>query len=159
MEIQTRFATPDDAATIHQFICELAAYEKAPDAVRTTVALLRSQLESTRPPFECLLAEDHREPLGLALFFHNYSTWLGSPGIYLEDLFVPPRHRRRGVGRKLMRRLAALAVERGCARMEWAVLHWNQLAFDFYHDISARRLDDWVLCRLTGETLEELARS
>jgi len=157
MDFDIRFATSEDATTIHRFICELAAYEREPDAVEATPASLCAQMESARPPFECLIAEDAAGPLGFALFFHNYSTWRGKPGIYLEDLFVPPRHRRRGVGRALLQRLARVAVDRECARMEWAVLHWNKLAFDFYERIGARRMDDWVICRVTGDALRNLA--
>lgn len=156
-DFSIRSATPDDAETIHGFINELAAYEREPDAVEATPESLRGQLASQRPPFECLIAEDSGGPLGFALFFHNYSTWRGKAGIYLEDLFVPPRHRHRGVGRALFQRLARLAVERDCARMEWAVLHWNKLAFDFYEKIGARRMDDWVICRVTGDVLADLA--
>ncbi len=159
MGLTIRFATADDAATIHRFICELAEYERAPDAVETTPECLRTQLSSGTRPFECLLAEADGEALGFALFFHNYSSWRGCQGIYLEDLFVPPRYRGNGVGRVLLQTLAAIAVKRGCARMEWAVLDWNKPAFAFYERIGAVQMDDWVLCRLSGPALSELAGS
>src|SRR5687768_14761428 len=108
MSLEIRFATPDDAATIHRFVCELAEYEKEPDAVEATVETLRRELERQPPPFECLLAELDGEPAGFALFFHNYSTWKGRRGLYVEDLYVPERMRRRGVGRALMLRIAEL---------------------------------------------------
>lgn len=157
MGLTIRFATEKDAATIYRFICELAEYERAPDAVETTPEVLQAQLSAATPPFECLLAEADGQPLGFALFFHNYSTWRGCQGIYLEDLFVPPRLRGNGVGRALLQTLAAVAVQRDCAHMEWAVLDWNAPAFAFYHRIGATRLGDWVLCRVTGAALRELA--
>jgi GNAT superfamily N-acetyltransferase len=157
MHPQIRFANPDDAPTIHAFICELAEYEREPDAVEATPETLRQQLSSPRPPFECLLAEVDGEAVGFALFFQNYSTWRGKPGIYLEDLFVPPRLRGNGIGRALLQSLAAIACQRGCPRMEWSVLDWNQTAFDFYKGIGAQRLDQWVLCRITDGALKRLA--
>ncbi len=157
MALTIRFATPDDAGSIYRFICELAEYERAPDAVETSPDQLKEQLLADHPPFECLMAEEGKMPLGFALFFHNYSTWRGKRGIYLEDLFVPPRFRGNGVGRSLLQSLAAVALSRGCARMEWAVLDWNTPAFRFYQQCGAVRMDDWVLCRITGEALRALA--
>src|SRR5262249_25572811 len=132
MAVTIRFATPADAETIHRFIRGLAEYERMPDAVEVTPAILRAQMTSERPPFECLIAVVDREPVGFALFFQSYSTWRGRPGIFLEDLFVEPLRRGQGVGAALLRRVAALAVERGCARLEWAVLDWNTPAIGFY---------------------------
>ena len=152
-----RNATPDDAPAIFELISALAEYERDPDAVVTSPDELRSQLASSRPPFECVLAEDDRDTLGFALFFHNYSTWRGRPGIYLEDLFVPPRFRGRGVGFALLKRLAAIAVDRGCPRMEFAVLNWNDLAMDFYRTIGAEPLSEWTLWRLSDDALKALA--
>ena len=157
MSHRVRFAGAGDAATIHRFIVELALYEREPDAVETTVAELRAQLATAPPPFECLLVEDDDGAAGFALFFHNYSTWRGRTGLYLEDLFVTPDRRGRGYGVALLRRLAELAVERGCARMEWAVLDWNEPAIRLYRDLGAESLDDWTLFRLTGEALQRLA--
>ena len=159
MGLTIRFAVADDAATIFRFISELAEYERAPDAVETTPDILHEQLSRENPPFECLIAEADGKAVGFALFFHNYSTWRGCQGIYLEDLFVPPRYRGNGVGRVLLQTLASIATRRDCARMEWAVLDWNEPAFAFYERIGAVRLDDWVLCRLTGRALQELAAS
>lgn len=157
MALTIRFAGPDDAGTIYRFICELADYERAPHEVETDPNRIKAQLEESSPPFECLIAEEGRMPLGFALFFHNYSTWKGKRGIYLEDLFVPPRYRGNGVGRALLQSIAAIAVQRDCARMEWAVLDWNTPAFEFYRRCGALRMDDWVLCRITGAPLRELA--
>lgn len=157
--ISVRLAGADDARLIHGFICELARYEREPDAVEATPASLRADLGRDPPPFECLIAEIDAEPVGFALFFHNYSTWRGRRGLYLEDLFVSERHRGRGAGRALLARVARLAAERNCARMEWAVLDWNQPAIDFYRSLGAEPLDEWTLFRLTGAALERLARS
>jgi len=146
--MQIRFATPADAETIHRFVCELAAYEREPDAVEATPASLRAQLGSERPPFECLICEDAGAAVGFALFFHNYSTWRGRRGLYLEDLYVTPAARGRGYGRSLLSRLMELARERGCARMEWSVLDWNAPAIGFYETLGARPLDGWSTWRL-----------
>lgn len=154
-----RPATPDDAATIHALICELAQYEREPNAVVCSADELRSQLSGTRPPFECLLLEDDGKSVGFALFFHNYSTWRGRPGLYLEDLFVRKSVRGRGGGTALLQRLAAIAVERGCARFEWMVLDWNTPAIDFYRSLGAVALEGWTTYRVTGEALERLARA
>lgn len=154
-----RRAGPDDAETIHRFITELAVYEREPDAVEATPASLRAQLTAPHPPFECLLAEVDGEPRGFALFFANYSTWRGKPGIYLEDLFVPERHRGAGLGRLLLATLARLTVERGGARLEWQVLDWNTPSIDFYRALGATVKDDWLPCRLDGTALDTLAAS
>lgn len=159
MTLTVRPARPEDAATLHRFITGLAEYEREPDAVEVTPALLRAQMESPRPPFECLLAEVDGTPVGFALFFQTYSTWRGRPGLWLEDLYVVPEHRRRGVGRVLVARLAALAAERGCARLDFAVLDWNAPAIAFYETIGARALGEWHLFRVTDAALTALARS
>lgn len=151
-----RRATSDDAELVLRFIRELAEYEREPDAVEATAAGLRQQLSSPSPPFECLLADFSGDPCGFALFFHNYSTWRGRPGIYLEDLFVTASARGRGVGRALLAEVARIAVERGCARLEWAVLDWNQPAIDFYRALGATPLSEWTVFRLTGSALAEL---
>lgn len=155
-ELSIRSAVPDDAATIHAFICGLAEYEREPEAVEVSIDDLKQQLDSDRPPFECLLAEHDGQARGFALFFHNYSTWRGRPGIYLEDLFVPPEYRGQGVGFALLKRLATIALERDCKRMEWSVLDWNQPAIDFYESLGAKGMDGWRLFRLTAEPLRKL---
>jgi GNAT superfamily N-acetyltransferase len=151
-------AKPDDAKLIHRFVCELALYEREPQAVEVTPETLRAQLASDPPPFECLIAELCDEPAGFALFFHNYSTWKGRRGIWLEDLYVSERYRRRGVGAALFEAVSRLAVERGCGRLEWAVLDWNRPAIGFYERLGALALRDWSIFRLTGEALDALGR-
>jgi GNAT superfamily N-acetyltransferase len=159
MGVSIRFATARDAEVILHFIRELAAYEREPEAVEVTAAILRAQMESAAPPFECLLAELDGAAAGFALFFRNYSTWRGRPGLFLEDLFVPERYRRRGIGRALLKRLAALSVERGYGRMEWSVLDWNQPAQDFYRSLGATPMDEWTIWRLSAAALGRTARS
>ena len=154
MAVTIRDATPDDAQSIHRFICELAAYEREPDAVEVTPETLRAQLESPTPPFESLVAELDGAPVGFALFFHNYSTWRGCQGIHLEDLYVTPDARGRGIGRGLLDRLRAIARARNCARLEWAVLDWNTPAIRFYETLGAEPLGEWTTWRLTGPALE-----
>jgi GNAT superfamily N-acetyltransferase len=158
MNLVFRTAASSDADTIHRLICELATYEREPDAVLVTPDDIREQLSSANPPFECLIADLAGEAVGFAVYFHNYSTWRGRPGIYLEDLFVLPAYRRRGIGQKLLKRLAQTAVERGCARLEWAVLNWNQPAIDFYETLGAVPLDDWKIFRLTDAALLKMAQ-
>ena len=152
-----RPATADDAATIHRFICALAAYEREPDAVEVTPADLATQLARRPPPFECLIAEHDGAPVGFALFFHTYSTWRGRQGIWLEDLWVDPDARRHGVGRALVVEVARIARARGCGRLEWSVLNWNELALGFYRKLGAEPLDEWTVHRLTGPKLEAVA--
>lgn len=152
-----RFATADDAETVHRFIVDLATYERDPGAVEATPASLRQQLRQDPPPFECLLAEVDGEPRGFALFFHNYSTWRGRQGLYLEDLFVPQEHRGAGLGKRLLAELARIATHRGCARLEWMVLDWNQPSIDFYEAMGAVVKRGWLPCRLEGDALRSLA--
>lgn len=154
--MRIRFATPDDAEIILRFIRELAAYEREPDAVRVDASTLAAQLAEPVPPFECLIAEDG-EPVGFALFFTTYSTWRGRRGIHLEDLWVTPSARKRGVGRALLSRLAAITCEREYARLEWAVLDWNELAMSFYRGLGAMPQGEWTTWRLTDEALAKLA--
>jgi GNAT superfamily N-acetyltransferase len=154
-QIALRFAKPGDAALILRFIRALAEYERQPDAVQVSEATLAQQLSAARPPFDCLVAELGGEPAGFALFFHTYSTWVGRQGIWLEDLFVLPQHRGRGVGAALFQRVGAIALERGCGRFEWSVLDWNKLARDFYASFGARTLDEWLLCRIDSPGLEK----
>jgi len=158
MSLVIRNATPDDAETIHGLVRDLATYERSPDAVTATPERIREQLAMERPPFECLIAEEKGEPVGFALFFHNYSTWLGKAGIYIEDLFVPPEKRKQGIGLRLFREIVKIAVERGCGRVEWAVLDWNRPAIDFYTKLGATPLDEWTIFRLTGKQIEDLIK-
>ena len=158
MSIALRPATPEDAPEIHRLIVALATYEREPDAVVVTSAELAAQLASERPPFECLLAEADGVVVGFALYFHNYSTWRGRAGLYLEDLFVEPAQRGRGIGRKLLIALAAIAVARGCARMEWMVLDWNEPAIAFYRSLGAQAVDGWHVFRVTDTALTDLAK-
>ena len=155
--VQIRSATPADVPLILQFIRELAEYEKLAHQVAATEADIRDSLFGARPAAECLIAESQGKPAGFALFFHNFSTFLGKPGLYLEDLYVKPELRGKGVGKQLLAHLAKLALSRGCGRFEWAVLDWNAPAIRFYGSIGARMLDDWRINRLTGEALEKLA--
>lgn len=156
--VQIRPATSDDVATILAFIQELAEYERLADAVVATESSLREALFGPRPASEVLLAEADGVPAGFALFFHNFSTFLSRRGLYLEDLYVRPAFRRLGIGRALLTRLAALAVDRGCGRMEWSVLDWNQSAWRFYESLGAAPLSDWTTFRLTGDALAALGR-
>ena len=155
--IAVRRAEARDAARIHELIVALAIYEKEPDAVACTPDELRAQLDGSKPPFECLLAEEDGRTLGFALYFYNYSTWRGRPGLYLEDLFVVPEQRGRGIGKLLLGTLARTATSRGCARMEWSVLDWNQSAIDFYVSLGATAMSGWTTYRLSGPALDALA--
>lgn len=152
-----RDAAPADAETLERFVRELAEYEREPDAVVTDAATIRGQLEQERPPFEALVAELDGEPVGFALFFPNYSTWLGRPGLYLEDLYVTPAARGKGVGKALLKRLARIAVDRGYGRFEWSVLDWNTPAIEFYEALGAKPMNGWTIHRVTGEALQQLA--
>ena len=158
MTARLRPATRDDVPVIADLIRGLARYEKLEDQVEMTEELLATALFGERPYAEVVLAEEDGLAVGFALFFHNFSTFLGRPGIYLEDLFVLPEFRGRGIGRTLLAHLARLAVERGCGRLEWAVLDWNRDAIGFYERLGARPLSEWTVYRLTGEALTDLAR-
>ncbi|HEX9099506.1 MAG TPA: GNAT family N-acetyltransferase [Candidatus Dormibacteraeota bacterium] len=158
MTVHLRAATPDDVPVIAGLIRGLARFEKLEQEVVMTEELLAAGLFGDRPYAEVVLAEDDGRPVGFALFFHNFSTFLGRPGIYLEDLFVLPEHRGSGIGRMLLAHLARLAVERGCGRLEWAVLDWNRDAIKFYERLGARPNSDWTVYRLAGEALTGLAR-
>ncbi|HUP92512.1 MAG TPA: GNAT family N-acetyltransferase [Solimonas sp.] len=152
-----RFATPADVPLILQLIQELAAYEKLSHEVVATEERLHASLFGPRPYAEALIAEEGGTGCGFALFFHNYSTFLARPGIYLEDLFVRPAARGRGLGKALLVRLAQLAIERGCGRLEWAVLDWNAPAIAFYRSLGAKSMDQWTVNRVTGADLAALA--
>ena len=158
-EVRVRPATPDDAGTILRFVRALAAYEREPDAVEATEEVLRAQLASERPPFECFVAELDGEAVGFAVFFATYSTWRAKSGIHLEDLWVEPHARRHGVALALMRAIARSLIERGGARLEWRVLDWNELALGFYRRLGASALGEWETMRLDGEALARLANS
>jgi GNAT superfamily N-acetyltransferase len=147
----------EDAPLILAFIKELAEYERLAHTVVATEESLRQTLFGPRPAAEVLLAEIGGEPAGLALFFANYSTFMGRAGIYLEDLYVRPKFRGRGAGKALLRQIAKLAVERGCGRMEWAVLDWNEPSIQFYKSLGAQSLDDWTTYRLSGDAINKLA--
>ena len=148
-----RPATAGDSSTICQLIRALAEYEHLSQDVILAESQLREHLFGPRPYAEVLLAEDRGEVAGFALFFHNYSTFLGKPGLYLEDLFVRPEHRGRGYGKVLLRAVVRLAIERGCGRLEWSVLNWNEPAIGFYRSLGAVPLDEWKVYRLTGDVL------
>jgi GNAT superfamily N-acetyltransferase len=153
-----RNATPADVAQILAFIRALAAYERAPDAVVATEEGLLRDGFGPHPFYSCLMAEHDGQPAGFALFFYNYSTWMGRPGIYLEDLFVLPELRGRGIGKALLERVAAVALEKGCERLQWEVLDWNTPAIDFYRAMGAEFLDEWRNVRLNGEAIQRLAQ-
>jgi GNAT superfamily N-acetyltransferase len=157
MSITIRFAEKGDVATILRFVRELAEYERAADKVVATEALLAEALFAQPPAAEALIAEVDGAAVGMALFFHNFSTWTGWRGLYLEDLYVTPAARGAGVGKALLKRLARIATERDCARFEWAVLTWNTPAIEFYRSLGAETLEEWRVNRVTGDALERLA--
>lgn len=157
IDIPIRPATPDDVATILRFVQDLAAFEREPDAVEATEAMLSEALFGPQPAAEAAIAEEAGAPVGFALFFHNFSTWKGRRGLYLEDLYVTPAARGRGVGGALLRHLAGIAVERNCARFEWAVLDWNADAIAVYRRMGAVGLEDWTVQRVEGEALRQMA--
>ena len=152
-----RFAAPGDEHVILGLIRELAEYEHALDEVIATPELLAEWLFE-RKTCECLILSTGGEDVGMALFFHNFSTWLGRGGIYLEDLYVKPEHRGKGFGTALLAKLAQIALERGCGRLEWACLDWNAPSIAFYKSLGAQTMDEWTVYRLTGDTLEAMAR-
>jgi GNAT superfamily N-acetyltransferase len=151
-----RNAEPSDTALILSFIRELAQYERLAHDVVATEDAIRETVFGSRPRAEVLLAEADGQAAGFALFFHNYSTFLARPGLFLEDLYVRPEFRRRGIARELLTRLAAIAVDRQCGRFEWNVLDWNESAQRFYETLGARPMSDWTTYRLTGEALQAL---
>lgn len=151
-----RFADAADTPVILRFIRALAEYEKLEHECLADEASLHAQLFGPRPYAEVLLIEEDGAAHGFALFFHNFSTFLAKPGIYLEDLFVDPAQRGRGYGKALLARLAGIAVERGCGRLEWSVLDWNKPSIDFYLSLGARPMDEWTVYRLDGAALKKL---
>ncbi|XYJ11097.1 GNAT family N-acetyltransferase [Telluria sp. B2] len=153
-----RPAEPSDITHIHSMIVELAVFEKLEHMVVATEELLHEGLFGTKPSCEAIVGEENGEVVAFALFFHNFSTFLTKKGLYLEDLYVRQSHRGKGYGTQLLARLAQLAMERNCGRFEWSVLDWNEPAINFYKTMGAEILPDWRICRVTGETLEYLAR-
>ncbi|BAY08328.1 GNAT family N-acetyltransferase [Calothrix sp. NIES-2098] len=152
-----RFAEPADCSILFDLIQQLAEYEKLSHAVTGNIMALKEHLFGSPKYVEAILAEYAGQPVGFALFFHNYSTFLTKPGIYLEDLFVLPEYRRQGIGKAVLSKLAQIAVERNCGRLEWSVLDWNEPAQEFYRSMGASILDDWRICRVTEESLTKLA--
>jgi len=156
-DFEIRSARVEDVPVILQLIRDLATYERAPHEVTATEEQLVDVLFRERPAAEVLLAFEGKSPVGFAVYFYNFSTWLGRPGLYLEDLFVTPGKRGKGYGRALLVELAKIARERGCGRMEWAVLNWNEPAIKFYRTLGAKPMDEWTVFRLTPEEIVKLA--
>ncbi len=154
--LRIRRATRKDVPLIHTLIHELSVYEKLAHEMTATEKQLERTLFGRHRYAEVIIAEYDSEPAGFALYFHNYSTFLGKPGIYLEDLFVYPHFRGKGIGKALLQQLAKIAKERDCGRLEWAVLDWNEPAIRFYKSLGAKPLADWTVFRVTGESLKEL---
>lgn len=157
MPLHIRPATPDNAELILRFITDLAIYEKAEHEVKTDAAGIRDSLFAEGSTAHGLICENDGQPIGYAVYFFNYSTWLGKHGLYLEDLYVSPEARGLGAGKALLRHLAQLAVARGCGRFEWSVLDWNTPAIDFYESFGARPQSEWTTYRLTGQALLDFA--
>lgn len=157
MDIAIRPATEADVPQILQFIRELAEYEKLAHEVTATEELLAEHLFGPRRFVEAMIAQLDEEPVGFALYFHNFSTFVGRPTLYLEDLFVRPSARGKGVGRALLRELARIAIQRNCGRLEWTVLDWNEPAIGFYRKIGAVPMNDWTINRVAGDALRKLA--
>lgn len=155
-KLSFRFAQEKDTAKILYFIKELASYEKMVDEVIATEALLKEWIFEKKKAEVVFIIKDDSE-IGFALFFHNFSTFLGRSGIYLEDLYVLPEYRGKGYGKALLRQLAKIAVERGCGRLEWWCLDWNKASIDFYLSIGAEAMEDWTVYRIAGNTLKEMA--
>jgi len=156
---EIRPARVEDVPLILELIRDLATYERAPKEVTATEEQLVTVLFGEKPVAEVLLAFEGKSPVGFAVFFHNFSTWLGRPGLYLEDLFVKPEKRGKGYGHALLVELAKIARERECGRMEWAVLNWNEPAIKFYRALGAKPLDEWTVFRLTRDGIARLAQS
>lgn len=157
MTVAIRNACAADVPEILAFIRALAAYERAPEAVKATEGDLLRDGFGSNPYFQCLIAEYDSRPAGFAFYFFDYSTWMGRPGIYLEDIFVYPEFRGFGIGKALLQRVAAVAVEKGCSRLKWEVLDWNTPAIDFYRAMGSEFMDEWRTVRVTGEALARLA--
>jgi GNAT superfamily N-acetyltransferase len=158
-DFQIRPARVEDVWIILELIRDLATYERAPDEVTATEEQLTDVLFGDRPAAEVLLAFEGKSPVGFAVYFYNFSTWLGRPGLYLEDLFVKPEKRGKGYGRALLVALAKIARDRDCGRMEWAVLDWNEPAINFYRTLGAKPMDEWTVFRLTRDGIARLANA
>ena len=156
-KIQIRDAKKSDAPTILQFITELAIYEKEPDAVKTDEQAIIKTLFSEGATAHSVICLEDDEPIGFAVYFYNYSTWLGKNGLYLEDLYVSPDSRGNGAGKLIMKHLANKAIKNDCGRFEWVVLDWNQPAIDFYNSIGAKAQNEWIIYRLAGQDLLDFA--
>lgn len=157
-DLSIRAARPSDVALVLEFVRDLAAYERLSHLVTATEPVLAEALFGPQPGAEVLLAFERDTPVGFAVFFHNFSTFLGARGLWLEDIYVKPQFRGRGYGRTLLLHVARIAHERGCARFEWAALDWNTPAIEFYKALGAAALDDWTIYRVTGDALQRLAR-
>lgn len=149
-----RKATAEDAEIIFALIIELAIYEKAEHEVRTTADEIRESMFGSDSKTSTLVAEVNNKPVGYAVYFHNYSTWLGKNGLYLEDIYVSPDYRHNGIGKALLQKVANIAVTNNCGRVEWSVLDWNTPAIDFYKSLGAKPQDEWTVYRLTGDELK-----
>jgi GNAT superfamily N-acetyltransferase len=158
-KLRLRFATEADTRLILEFIKALAEYEHLAHEIVTDEESLRDSLFKGRKVAEVIISEYHNEPAGFALFFHNYSTFLGKPGLYLEDLFVKPEFRGNGIGRELLSCLARIAVDRGCGRLEWWVLDWNESAIRFYKSLGGQPMDEWKVFRVSDDSLTRLAEA
>jgi GNAT superfamily N-acetyltransferase len=156
--LKIRFASKEDVSLIKAFIYELAKFERLGKEVVVTEELLMKNLFGERAYAEVIIADLNEKPVGFALFFHNFSTFLGKPGVYLEDLYVREKARGRGVGKALLKRLAKICDERDCGRLEWWVLDWNESSIKFYQSFKAEAMDEWTVFRLSGDPLKELAR-
>lgn len=157
MSVTIRSAVPSDVGTILGFVRELAEFEKAPDEVTSTEAMMHEALFGAHPAAEAIIAEVDGQSVGMAVFYHNFSTWTGVRGIWLDDLYVTPDARGTGAGRALLTHLAGIAVDRGCQRFEWWVLDWNERAIEFYRKVGAEAMDEWTVQRVTGDALLALA--
>ncbi|MBR9904544.1 MAG: GNAT family N-acetyltransferase [Gammaproteobacteria bacterium] len=155
--VDIRQATIEDSALIHKFVVELAIYEKAEHEVLATVADIENALFGANTTTKAVICTFNNEPIGFAVYFFNFSTWLGKHGLYLEDLYVSPEHRGVGAGKALLKHLASIAVSKECGRFEWSVLDWNEPAIQFYESIGAKPQNEWVSYRLAGKALEEFA--
>lgn len=158
-DLYIRAAEPGDTATILQFVCDLAEYEKALHEVRATETQLQDILFGDNPRVEALICEIDGQPAGFAVYFFSFSTWLGKLGLFLEDLYVSPQHRGSGAGKALLKHLAQIAVARDCGRFEWNVLDWNTPAIEFYESFGAQPQNEWIGYRLSGQALADFAAS
>ena len=157
LDIQIRIATIDDAALVLRFVKELAIYEKAESDVVATVEDIQNSLFSDNSGTHALICSIKKEPVGFAVYFFNYSTWLGKKGLYLEDLYISPEYRKKGIGNLFFKYIARIAVANGCGRFEWSVLDWNEPAINFYNSFGAEPQSEWVTYRLSGDALNTLA--